>query len=272
VGVVSILGQDRKYAVAADYLARGWPIVLVVGKLPPIPWKVFQDRLPTPDELAGWPWHRATGLAVVIGPALWQTNANLWCMEIEARHRDHAEPWLNQEVPEWRSAGLVAESGGGGLHVYAESAAAVRSTRYAWGEVRGAGNICVLPPSRHPSGRRYRWLADVEPIRLEPADVPGIEERQRFSFDEQSGDIATGVRNDTLFRLGCRLRWCGLSADEVGTALRVVNTSRCRPPLADEEVEKIAGSAATYDRGAAATSAPARPRGVEFVNGQAVAR
>jgi hypothetical protein len=235
--------------VASEYLAEGWPVVPVVGKSVIVKWAAYQDRLPTTGELVSWPWRRATGIAVVIGPAFWQSHPNVWCMEIEARHRPHAEPWLDLEVPHWRSAGLVAESGGGGLHVYAESAAAVRSTRHAWGEIRGRGNICVLPPSFHASGRRYRWLSVVEPIRLDPADVPGIEERERLHFDEDSGPIGEGARNDTIFRLGCRLRYAGLTKDEIATALWVVNAARCRPPLEDEEVEGIAESVAGFQRG-----------------------
>jgi hypothetical protein len=240
-------------AIAAEYLAEGWPVVPVDGKAVIVKWGVFQDRLPTSEEVASLPWRRATGLAVVIGPALWQQHPNLWCLEIEARHRAHAEPWLDREVPHWRSAGLVAESGGGGLHVYAESASAVRSTRYAWGEIRGRGNICVLPPSRHPSGRRYRWLSAVEAIGLNPADVPGAEERERFDFDEDSGPIGEGERNDTIFRLGCRLRACGLAKDEIAAALRVVNASRCRPPLDVEEVGTITESVAGFKRGEGVT-------------------
>jgi hypothetical protein len=236
--------------IAADHVADGWPVVPVAGKAVIVKWGIYEDRLPTGDELAAFPWRRATGLAVVVGPALWQTHPNLWCLEIEARHRAHAEPWLDLEVPHWRSAGLVAESGGGGLHVYAESAAAVRSTRHAWGEIRGRGNICVLPPSLHPtSGCRYRWLTRVEPIRLEPAIVPGAQERERLVFDEDSGPIPEGARNATLFRLGCRLRYCGLTGAEIAGALAAVNASRCRPPLAGHEIAAIAESAAGYEKG-----------------------
>src|SRR5262249_30523075 len=148
---------------------------------------------------------------VVIGPALWQRHPNAWCLEIEARHRDHAEGWLDQEVPEWRSAGRGGGAGGGGGGGYAPPGAPGRAPRHARGGSRRRGNICVLPPSRHPSGRRYRWLSAVEPIRLEPGDVPGVAERERLRFDEESGPIGAGERNDTLFRLGCRLRSCGLT-------------------------------------------------------------
>jgi hypothetical protein len=223
--------------------------VPVIGKRPPVEWKPYQDSLPTEAELASWSWSQATGVAVVIGPALWARHGFVWCMEIEGRHLAHGAGWLDLEVPQWRSAGLVCESGSGGRHVYCEASAPIKTRFYDWGELRGAGAICVLPPSRHPNGRRYRWLSAVEPIRLDPAGVPGAEERERFDFDEDSGPIGEGGRNDTLFRLGCRLRACGLTADEILATVRVVNRSRCKPPLEDGEVEAIAKQAAGYERG-----------------------
>jgi hypothetical protein len=246
--------------VATAYLDHGWPVVPVHGKAVMVRWKPYQDDLPTPSDVAGWPWDRATGLAVVIGPAFWVRHPHRWCLEIEARHRAEAEPWLDAELGHWRTAGLVAESGGGGLHVYCETSAAVRSTGYRWGEIRGAGNICVLPPSRHPSGRLYRWLVAVEPVVLDPAAVPGSAERDRLCFDEDSGLIDEGARNDTLFRLGCRLRRCGLASEEVSATLAVVNASRCRPPLDEAEVAKIARSAGCY--AAAADRASSTWRGL----------
>src|SRR5262249_12875240 len=152
-------------------------------------WGAYQERLPTADEVAAWPWQQATGLAVVVGPALWQHHAYLWVLEAEGRHRGHAEGWLDLELPHWRSAGVVAESGGGSLHVYCEASAPVETCFCPWGELRGEGAVCVLPPSRHPNGRLYRWLAETEPILLDPSEVPGAEERTRLRFGPDSGPI-----------------------------------------------------------------------------------
>jgi hypothetical protein len=252
--------RERLVNAAHGYLDRGWPVVPVSGKAVIVKWGAYQERPPTPDDLAGWPWEQATGLAVVIGPAYWVSHPRCWCLEIEARHRHEAERWLDAEVGRWRTAGLVCESGGGGLHIYCEAASPVASTRHAWGEIRGAGNICILPPSRHPSGRLYHWLVAVEPVLLEPAVVPGILHRDRLRFDERSGPIGEGERNDTLFRLGCRLRRCGLTGGEVGATLAVVNATRCRPPLDEPEVAKIARSVARY--APAAAHAPSTWRGL----------
>jgi hypothetical protein len=187
--------SDRFLRPGLGYLGRGWPVVPVSGKLPLVAWKRYQTEIPTPDELAGWPWCRAIGLAVVIGPDFWRAHPYRWCLEIEARHRAEAEPWLDAEFGHWRTAGLVCESGGGGLHVYCEAAAAVRSTVYPWGEIRGAGNISVLPPSGHPSGRRYRWLVAVEPLLLGPDAVPGVTIRDHVQRDRED-DRDEGERPD----------------------------------------------------------------------------
>jgi hypothetical protein len=235
---------------ARSHLDQGWPTIPVVGKKGIVEWRPYQERLPTEDELNLWPWQRATGLAMVIGPALWASHPHLWVLDIEAEHRVHAEPWLDAEIPHWRTAGLVVETGGGGLHVYCTASAPLRTSFFAWGECRGGGGICLLPPSAHPDGGRYRWLMRVEPVRWEPSDVPSAEECDRLRFDENSGLIGEGERNHTLFRVGCRYRAGGMTQDEIAAALAAINQYRCHPALDDQEVAKIAASCANYEQGA----------------------
>lgn len=50
----------------------------------------------------------------------------------------------------------------GGAHVYTISRQPVKSTTCEAGSVRSDGNIVVLPPSVHPSGRRYKWLVSLD--------------------------------------------------------------------------------------------------------------
>src|SRR5215217_1171522 len=90
---------------ANEYRERSFPVVPVIGKEAIVKWKSYQERLPTKDEMERWRWDDATGLAIVIGPGLWANHRYLWVLEIEARHREHAEPWLDAEIPHWRSAG-----------------------------------------------------------------------------------------------------------------------------------------------------------------------
>jgi len=49
-------GQVRtaRLAAAVAYVRRGWPVVPVRGKRPLVPWREFQRRRPTEDELRRW--------------------------------------------------------------------------------------------------------------------------------------------------------------------------------------------------------------------------
>jgi putative DNA primase/helicase len=58
--------------------------------------------------------------------------------------------------------------------------------------------------------------------------------------------ITAGRRNETLFKEACRGRRLGWSEQEIAAALRVMNVTRCQPPLAPGELEDIARSAARY--------------------------
>ena len=62
----------------------------------------------------------------------------------------------------------------------------------------------------------------------------------------QLGTIPKGSRNDTLASLAGAMRRRGISADVVQAALREQNSSRCQPPLPDDEVDRIATSISRY--------------------------
>jgi hypothetical protein len=240
---------------AQQYRARGWSVVPTFGKAAYF-WGEYEHRLAEPDELEmaftpnghGSP----TGLAIVIGEATWATHPGLYVLEFEARHRGAAEPWLNEHLPVWRD-GLVAESGGGSLHVYCSAGKPVALRKHAWGEVRGGGSITVLPPSTHPNGRPYRWVSIGEPIRADPSalPLPGLATSERLYESLGEGPISEGSRNDTLLSLGGLLRHAGLDSGTIDTTLRHVNAERCEPPLEESEVASIARSVSAYPAGGA---------------------
>lgn len=71
--------------------------------------------------------------------------------------------------------------------------------------------------------------------------------RQRTATDGDGAApaaIPTGRRHTTLLRLAGRLRWLGHGAEEMAALLRVVNATRCQPPLADDEVIELAADVA----------------------------
>ena len=60
------------------------------------------------------------------------------------------------------------------------------------------------------------------------------------------GPIPEGHRNDTLMSLAGTMRRRDMGAEEIEAALLVTNNKRCDPPLAEDEVRKIAFSVCRY--------------------------
>jgi hypothetical protein len=59
--------------------------------------------------------------------------------------------------------------------------------------------------------------------------------------------IVDGQRNDTLFRYACGLRGKGGTRDNILASIKLLNAQQCVPPLADDELQDIARSAARYE-------------------------
>ena len=236
-------------ARARQVAAEGWPLVPLHGKRPLVEgWSELADRPPDPAEVGRWPWDRATGVGLVLGQALAEkTSSWLWVLDIENEHRPAAERWLNGAAPGW-IAGLVAETGAWGLHLYFRAARPVRTRTIPWGEVRGERVLVVLPPSIHPeTGRPYRWLSTGQPVELDPEVVPGYgggtgrDGRRPLDVGEVLKGVPLGRRNETLFRLACRLR--GADVPEAA-ALRLLEeaAANCSPPYPSDPGEEPVAS------------------------------
>lgn len=127
-------------------------------------------------------------------------------------------------------------------------------------DIKGDGGYIVLPPSIHPSGKPYVWelssdIANVRPVAApawlldlvrQPAEGTPPGPTGAAVGDPGGNPIPEGQRNGTLARLAGTMRNAGMGRDEILAGLRAVNASRCRPPLDDREVERIAGSIARY--------------------------
>ncbi len=136
-------------------------------------------------------------------------------------------------------------------------------------DVRGDGGYVIVAPSVLPDGRFYAWEGSSDPtdgMRAAPAPdwllaLVARPKEQHGPVDglspRASNRIPAGRRNEELFRLGRSLRARDLSDTGVLAALRVENQLRCAPPLAEEELQKIAVSVCTVPPG------PSTPRAVE---------
>mgnify|MGYP000912486318 CR=1 len=131
-------------------------------------------------------------------------------------------------------------------------------------DVRGTGGYVLVPPSEIAGGKHYEWMpyADLNISRDRLPQVPAeISEYLRSETpvvktetpSEQTADLESqeiipdGQRNQTLTRYAGHMRQSGMNEQEIKAALRAMNVIRCRPMLADTEVDKIAWSVARYE-------------------------
>lgn len=134
-------------------------------------------------------------------------------------------------------------------------------------DVKADGGYVVAPPSIHPSGARYTWLDCLSPNDVDPAPLPEwvLERlRTRRDGDEKAASLAEpipeGSRNATLASLAGSLRKRGMDEATIFVVLQAVNRERCRPPLPEAEVKRIAASITKYPTGGERTQVqPAVP-------------
>ncbi len=118
-------------------------------------------------------------------------------------------------------------------------------------DVRGSGGLVLIYPSIHPSGVPYRWPKKIVPI----ADAPEwlLNEISRASNPKQLSvpgprwmNVYQGGRNDWLARTAGFWRRKGATAEEIDLGLLQANATRCKAPLSEDEVHRIAASIARY--------------------------
>jgi hypothetical protein len=128
-------------------------------------------------------------------------------------------------------------------------------------DVRAEGGLAAAPPSRHLSGTSYAWFYDPASTPIAPAPewllalIQAAQRKQglRTVTTGGSGDDGAPIperrRNDALAAIAGRMRWAGLTTDEIVDVLQRVNRERCQPPLDEEEVAAVAKAMGRYVAG-----------------------
>ncbi len=117
-------------------------------------------------------------------------------------------------------------------------------------DVRGDGGFINVLGTRKDGS--YKVLIPPLPDKLYPWDMlpkpiaKALAQQKQKTPPIEGGIIPDTKRNDTLIKLGGTLRAKGLSEDAIEGALQAINLESCKPPLAADEVTKIAHSAARY--------------------------
>ncbi|ACX52015.1 Bifunctional DNA primase/polymerase [Ammonifex degensii KC4] len=224
-------------------------------------WKEFQERRPTEEELREWwgeKWSSAN-LGLVTGRVSGVVVVDL---DGEDGVRAVRERGGLPPTPVVRT--------GKGWHYYFAYPEVVVPTRAGvlpGVDVRGDGGLAVLPPSLHPTGRRYEWARGRSPWEVPLAPCPewllglvrgrgeggddgGVAGADRPRLDPLAvlAGVEEGRRDMTLFRYACRLRAQGLSWEEA-RALVLTAAAACRPPFPEREALKCLRSAWKYPPG-----------------------
>lgn len=256
---------------ALAYAARGWPVLPLhtptedgcscqnpscqaVGKHPRTK-NGLKDASTDSSVITTW-WERCpqANIGIVTGE-----RSGLVVVDVDPRHGgdDSLAEWQQRYGPPPETVRSL--TGGGGWHdLFAHPGISIKTTaNFAPGiDIRGEGGYFVAPPSLHASGQTYEWEASFHPDYLSPAPLPAwlltlFNHPARLSTKNPlppaaSEKILEGHRNSYLTSKAGAMRRYDLSLDAIEAALRSENEKRCKPPLSDEEVRKIARGMARY--------------------------
>jgi len=179
----------------------------------------------------------------------------LLVVDIDPSPDGAANPWPeDQEQAASLLVAPVSQTPRGGRHFLFRQPDGIELRNTQCGELaphvdtRATGGYIVVSPSVI-NGNEYRWLSGE--LDIGPHDLPLP---PQWIFDKlaspktaaaaggSDGTIPEGQRNGTLCSLAGTMRARGMSYESILAALQAENRSRCKPPLDEREVERIAKS------------------------------
>lgn len=146
----------------------------------------------------------------------------------------------------------IAKTCHGGYHFYYKVDREVRNfvDLFDGVDVRGDGGYVLAPPSI-VDDKSYTWVNDLQIANANDA-VYKLLERDKLQVVNHLSSVTMiqqGVRNETLFRLGCMMQAKGMSDESIKASLEIENMKRCNPPLSKKELASIIKSITTrYDK------------------------
>jgi hypothetical protein len=236
--------ENKTLQVARDYLSRGFSVIPIYprGKKPATPWKEFQKRLPTDEELVKWFGNgSAYNIGIVTGAI-----SGLAVIDLDSVGA------ITFAEENKLSLSPTAKTGRG-LHVYCKYKNGIRNFQQRDDlpdiDLRADGGCVVAPPSIHESGNVYEWVAgrgldDVEMTEL-PSWILAEKTEEKKSVSELYRGVEKGGRNKALTRLVGSWVNDGGSLEEIKQQAIVWN-SVMDNPLPYEEVERTVES--IYER------------------------
>ena len=231
---------------ALKYAGAGWPVFPVGrNKKPRIPkeegGRGYLDATTDEPTISRW-WTKSPhdGIATPTGPDWFALDDDTNGEAIAQLEVEHGPLPPTVEVVTPRP----------GRHVYLGGEGITNSVGSlpAGLDVRGIGGYVLLPPSPHPNGV-YEWGVAPDEAAIAPAPawlLALLKPPQHVHAPPAEDDIPEGSRNATLASLAGTMRRPGFSERAIIAALLIENRDRCKPPLTEADVHKIAKSIARY--------------------------
>jgi hypothetical protein len=242
-------GHAPALAAALKYLSYGWSVLPLRArdKRPLIRWEALQKAQSTASEVEVWfrQWPDAN-LGIVTGKV-----SGLIVLDVDPKHGGNDTLQRIEQRFGALPVTVAATTGAEGQHYYFKHPGYEVRDRSGLGQgidVRGDGGYVVAPPSMHPSGQAYRWLADRSPADRALASLPDwLLMAAGIPYGRSAEDWAQLAlkavpqedASDAIAGLSAHLLWHGVDPRIVLSLLLAWNQSRCRPPLAEDEVEEL---------------------------------
>lgn len=236
-----------------------------VESLARLGWRLFPCKSCDKTPLVKWRDAATSDLAVIRG---WQQkysgcnwavacglDSGVWVLDVDGPNGEASlDALCRNRGREWLRTLIALTARGHHVYFTYTQQSPVRNSAGRLGaglDVRGDRGYVLVPPSIHPSGRRYCWHEPVLAIAAAPSwlyDLIGSQQPVQSSESEFS-ILREGQRNDGITRFAGSLRRKGKTQEQIECELLAANIRRCKPPLDNEEIVKIAASVARYPAG-----------------------
>lgn len=215
--------------------------------IPGISWKNFQNRKPTYNEVKSWFLQNpGANIGVICGKVSKLVVLDLDSDEIINEYKD-----LIDDTP------TLKVKTGKGMHLYFRHPghATFHSQKLHF-DMQGEGSYVVMPPSRHPNGKTYEWMNNMDIIEDEILPIPDWVEQLLDSAEKQEikendwfqeiiSGVTEGQRINSLTELIGYLFGKGIDKNIVLELAKLWNQQN-NPPLKVSELNKTVNS--IYER------------------------
>ncbi len=232
------------------------------GRKEPLTSNGHKDATTDPDRIRAW-WSRwpDANIAMPTGK-----RSGWVVVDVDPEHGGYdslAE--LHEEGYELPLTATI-KTGGGGVHHYLRcpEGEEIRNSAGKLGpglDIRGEGGYVIVPPSvtegpyevlhKRPPAETPEWLIErlTAPSRTPESNVVTIPRGKVPGGGLEGPEIGERERNNTLYKIACSMRARGHERGEILEGLERVNRERCATPLPQEELSKLAKSAARHAPG-----------------------